>query len=208
GSIPEDAAAAMVNVTAVDPDDDGFLTVFPCGDLPTTSTVNYFEGQFVPNGAVAELSDDGTVCIYSLAATDILLDVSGYVPAGAGGLSTMVPARLLDTRPGELTIDGESAGDGRVPANGFIEVQVTGRAGIPEDATAAILNVGVVFPDGPGFVTLYPCGDVPVASNVNHTTGGVVRANNSITQLSDDGSVCIFTLSGTDLILDVAGWID
>jgi uncharacterized repeat protein (TIGR01451 family) len=208
GSVPDSAVAALVNVTAVNPAADGFLTVFPCGTRPDTSTVNYFAAQFVPNGAVAELSDDGDVCIYSLATTDILLDVSGYVPAGAAGIATMTPERLLDTRPGESTVDGDEAGGGRVPANGFIEVQVSGRAGIPADATAAILNVGVVYPDGPGFVTLYPCGDIPVASNVNHTTGGVVRANNSITKLSAEGTVCIYTLSGTDLILDVAGWIE
>lgn len=87
-------------------------------------------------------------------------------------------------------------------------MQITGRAGVPDDATAAIVNLGIIFPDGPGFATLYPCGTVPGTSNLNHTSAGVVQANNAVTRLSPTGSLCIFTLAEADLILDVTGYLE
>ena len=62
-------------------------------------TCNYFAGDVVPNAVLAKVGPGGKVCIYTLAGTDIVADVNGYVPAG-GSLGTVVPARLLETRLG------------------------------------------------------------------------------------------------------------
>jgi alpha-tubulin suppressor-like RCC1 family protein len=206
GAIPADAKTAIVNATAVFPDDPGFLTLYPCGPLPTTSTVNYFGGQVVPNGAVIELSPTGSLCIYTLAGSDIVLDVAGYVPASATRLTTRTPARLADTRPGEALIDGPSTSAGRVAAGTHIEVQVTGRADVPAGATAALLNLVAVYPGQPGFATLYPCGPLPNASNVNYAQAGLVVANNAVVKLSPTGTICIHTLAEADYVLDITGW--
>jgi len=210
GDVPDDAQAAIVNVTVVNPVEPGYVTLYPCtADVPTASTVNYFPGDVVPNGAVVDLSDDGELCIFTLAATDVLLDVTGFVPAGAEGITPMAPARLFDSRPGEPLVDGDAVGP-RLAAGEWVEVQVTGRADIPDTATAAFFNVAVVFPDGPGFVTLAPAEgtEAPTTSNLNHVAGGGVRANNAFTRLSDDGTVWIFTLSGADIVLDVTGYTE
>lgn len=198
GDVPADASAVLVNLTAVTPDADGYLTLYPCGERPGTSTINYAAGQFTPNGAIVPLSDTGSVCIYSLAASDVLLDVSGFVPADAEGVDPVTPVRLVDTRADD---------SGRVDAETLIEVQVAGTEGIPADATAVFSNVAAVFPDGPGYVTLYPCGDVPTTSNVNHVNGDVVMANNALTQLSADGTVCVYTKSGTDIVIDATAYL-
>jgi alpha-tubulin suppressor-like RCC1 family protein len=206
GSVPADATTAIVNATAVFPDAPGFLALYPCGPLPTTSTVNYFGGQVVPNGAVIDLSPTGSLCIYTLAATEIVLDVAGYVTAAATRLTTRTPARLADTRPGEALVDGVSTSAGRVAAGTHIEVQVTGRADVPTGATAALLNLVAVYPGQPGFATLYPCGPLPNASNVNYASAGLVVANNAVVKLSPTGSVCIYTLAESDYVLDITGW--
>lgn len=208
GGVPADATAAIVNATIIFPDGPGFATLYPCGDVPTSSNINYAAGTVTPNGAITQLSPTGTLCIYTLRSADVILDVSGYVPDDVDTIETRSPDRFLDTRQGETTVDGESAGEGRNPAGESIEVQITGRAGVPDDATAAIVNLGIIFPDGPGFATLYPCGTVPGTSNLNHTSAGVVLANNAVTRLSPTGSLCIFTLTGADLILDVTGHLE
>lgn len=205
GDVPADATAVIVNATIIFPDGPGFATLYPCGDVPTSSNINYAAGTVTPNGAITQLSASGTLCIYTLRSADVILDVSGYIPAGVDSIETRSPDRFLDTRLGESTVDGESAGEGRNGAGESIEVQITGRAGIPNDATAAIVNLGIIFPDGPGFATLYPCGTVPGTSNLNHTSAGVVLANNAVVRLSPTGSICIYTLTGADLILDVTG---
>ncbi len=208
GGVPDHAGSVMVNVTAISPSAPGFITVYPCGDRPATSTVNYFAGQFVPNGAVSDLSDRGTLCVYTSAATDVALDVGGWLPA-TDSLTTMTPARFVDTRTGpeNPTVDGAFKGGGRLAAGEVIEVSIAGRNGVPSSATAAVVNVAVVGPDGPGFLTLFPCGDRPTTSSVNHATAGTVRANNAIVKLSSTGTVCVFTLATTDVILDVSGWL-
>ena len=152
----------------------------------------------------------GELCVSTHAGTDILLDVTGFVPAGAGSVVSLEPARLFDSRPGEALVDGTSSGP-RLAADATVKVQVTGRHGIPGTATAALLNVAVVEPDGPTFVTLFACDDPgtavpPQASNLNLANGGV-RANNALTALSDDGSVCIYTRAGSDVVLDVTGFL-
>ena len=61
-----------------------------------------------------KIGTDGKVCINTHAASDIVVDVTGYIPAGSL-FSTVVPGRLLDTRsvPNYLTIDGLFQGNGR-----------------------------------------------------------------------------------------------
>ena len=114
--VPATASAVMLNVTAVFPTGPGYLTVFPCGaPRPLASNVNYAAGQVVPNAVLAKIGTGGTVCIYSLVDTDVVIDVTGFVPAG-GSPSTVVPARLLETRVGadDKTVDGLFQGIGPV----------------------------------------------------------------------------------------------
>jgi hypothetical protein len=66
--------------------------VYPCTpEVPLASNVNYFAGDISPNSVLAKLSDDGQVCIYSYGTTDVIVDVTGYVPPAA--------RRCRSTRP-------------------------------------------------------------------------------------------------------------
>ena len=82
GSVPLGATGAVLNVTALEAQAPGFLTVFPC-DTPTpdASNLNYATGQTIPNAVFAKLSADGRVCIYTYAAAGLIVDVNGYMPA-------------------------------------------------------------------------------------------------------------------------------
>jgi len=122
-------------------------------------------------------------------------------------VGTLTPARLLDTRADAETIDGVSAGGARPLAGSVTNVRVAGRGGVPSDATAAIVNFTVVTPDGPGFATLYPCTPTrPNASNINFV-GGAVVANGVAAKLDANGDVCIFTMTGADLLIDVNAYV-
>ena len=208
GGVPEGADAAMLNVTAVFPESAGFLTVWSCdGDVPVASSVNYAAGVVAPNAVLTALNDDGEACVYSLSATDLIVDVNGYVPIG-GSPAAVLPARLVESRLGEETDDGESEGFGQVDAESITRFVVAGRGGVPEGADAAMLNVTAVFPESAGFLTVWSCdGDVPVASSVNYAAG-VVAPNAVLTALNDDGEACVYSLSATDLIVDVNAAVD
>jgi hypothetical protein len=68
----------VLNVTAVNGANDGFVTVYPCGNRPLTSNVNFPVGSPVPNAVIAPVSSAGTVCFYVNADTDLLADISGW----------------------------------------------------------------------------------------------------------------------------------
>ena len=113
----------------------------------------------------------------------------------------MTPARLFDTRDGTGGV-----GPGKVAGGQVVEVPVAGRLGVPGSGAGAVaLNVTVTDADGPGFVTVYPCGDRPLASNVNFVAGQTVP-NAVIAPLSARGTVCLFASGGTHLLADVSGW--
>jgi hypothetical protein len=77
--VPPNARSVVLNVTATDPDASGFLTVYP-GNAPRpfTSNLNYLTGQTIPNAVIVGLGPTGTIDIFSLRATHVVVDVVGY----------------------------------------------------------------------------------------------------------------------------------
>ena len=208
GGVPVDAAAVVLNVTVTEPEADGFVTVYPCGtDRPNASNVNFTAGLTIANAVTARLGTDGSVCVFTLATTHLVVDVGGFHPA-TPSFGSLSPARLLETRdgPGMSTIDGQSLAIGRRSPFSVTAVQVTDRGGVPADATAVALNVTVTGPSGPGFVTVFPCGQSrPNASNLNYAAGQTI-ANAVTARVGSGGTVCLFTQSSADLIVDVNGF--
>ncbi|MEO1058176.1 MAG: hypothetical protein AAFY28_14795 [Actinomycetota bacterium] len=208
-NVPDDAKAVIINAIAVGPDGNGYLSFYPCDeDVPTTSSLNYQRGQVVANSAIVKMSGDGDICVFSLRDVHVVVDVTGYIGADST-VVPLVPARLAESREEEETIDDESAGFGKVDAKSVTEVDVAGRGGVPDDAVAVAVNLAAVQADGNGNLRVYPCSDEPpLASNVNVTAGGT-RANSAIVALSDTGSVCVYSSTSTDFILDVtAAFLD
>ncbi len=202
---PLDAEAAVLNVTATESGGPGYLTLYPCGTTPpTASTLNLLPGTDVPNLAVVPLGADGTVCLFASAATHVVIDAVGYVVSGSS-FQAVQPERLLETRVRE----GQIGYTGPTPVAGQrITLQVTGRAtpAVPAGAAAVVLNVTGVDATADGYVTVWPCDPVaPTTSTLNLVRGGT-RANLMIAKPSPDGTVCLITQSGSELIVDIAGW--
>lgn len=194
--VPADATAAMLNVTVTEPEALGFVTVYPCSEeVPTVSSVNYVAGQTVPNAVLALLDDDGAVCVFTLAAAHLVVDVNGtFSPSEADGtVRALAPTRLVDTRTTGTPLVG----------NEPFTVPVVGRGGVNADATGVIVNVTVTEPAAIGFVTVYRCGSsVPVASNLNFVAGETV-ANAVLAPVDADGDICIVSLVDTHIVIDV-----
>lgn len=208
GDVPIDTVAVAVNTTVVGPDDTGFITLYPCDDSPpTTSSLNYGAGETAGNYGIVGLSEEGTLCAVSKEDTDIVLDVTTSFLDDAF-FDAFTPARLLDTRDGEATIDGESQSGGRLEAGTVRKVQVAGRGGVPESAEAVAVNLTAVRPDGAGFVTLFSCdSERPLASSLNFGARAFTAGNAAIATLSDDGSLCVYAHEATHMIMDAnASW--
>lgn len=202
--VPDDALGVVLNVTAVNAASGGFFTVYPCTDeVPNASNLNYRAGQNIANTVFASLDADGNTCVFTSAESNVIIDVSGTLPADAF-IALPEPRRLADTRPQGDTFDGDVEGQGRQSAATFLKIPVRDRAGVPADAETAVLNVTTTNSQSNGFFTVYPCGDVPTASNLNYLEGQII-ANAVVSKLDDDGDVCVFTSAASNVIIDVAG---
>src|SRR5690606_5957027 len=135
-------------------------------------------------------------------ATHLLADVSGYFD-DPSELHPLNPTRLFDTRNG---LGGVPA----VPLLGgsVLEVPVAGKNGVPlSGASTVVMNVTSVSSTEHGFVTAYPCGSLPLTSNINLSLDKPVP-NTVIAPISPWGSVCFYVSGETDLLADVSGWFE
>jgi hypothetical protein len=199
--VPIDAAGVALNVTVTNPATAGFLTVYPCGaQRPTASNLNYVADQTVPNFVIAALSPDGDVCIDTMAVVDVVVDLAGYLPAGSPIVTLPEPKRIVDSR---LSLGVPR----RLAAGEVATVQVTGNAGVPSDASMVLVNTTAVDTGTPGFITVFPCGEaIPATSTLNFTANAIVP-NFVLARIGSGGQVCVFTMSPTDLVMDVAGYV-
>jgi hypothetical protein len=198
--------AVSLNVAVTGPDAAGFITVFPCGTRALASNLNYTAGETVANAVIAPVSLAGTVCFYSSATTDLVVDINGWFVAGEA-FTAIGPKRVFDTRPGHSPDALRNVGTTKLAANTMMKVQLTDLAGyIPGTGVGAVsLNIAVTGPEAAGFITVYPCGTRTAVSSLNFAAGQTV-ANAVIAPVSLAGTVCFYSSATTDLIVDINGW--
>jgi hypothetical protein len=203
--------AVSLNITATGTTADdfgGYVTVYPCGDRPNASSLNFVSGQTVPNAVIAPVSASGEVCFYALGTTDLIVDLNGHFLSGAGFTPT-TPTRIADTRSGSDQ-GVRTVTKAKVGGDTTLKVQFTDIAGLtPSSGVGAVsLNVtatGTTADDFGGYVTVYPCGALPNASNLNFVSGQIVP-NAVIAPVSASGEVCFYARGTTDLIVDLNGY--
>ena len=203
--VPTNASVVALNVTGILPTVDAYITAFPCGSMPSTSSLNPAAGRVTPNLVMAQVSPAGTVCFFANTDIDLVVDVVGYVSPGASNRFTpSTPFRFTDTRD---TRPDASAGQGgtRFASGQTLVVQIAGMRGVPAAARAISANLTVVDANDRGFVTAFPCGEVPTASNVNYELATAV-ANAAELSLSASGAICIYSSNSAHVIIDVNGW--
>jgi glucose/arabinose dehydrogenase len=210
GGLPAAASmdAAVLVVTAVTAADNGggFLSASPGGTPFSGSShlnTNGF-GDIRPNLVVVPLGADGSVDFHLLSIPDVVVDVAGYFTsatapnATAGRFHVIEPFREVDTRVG--------VGFGRLPGQVAGSIDPTTA---PADAQAMAHTITIVDNAGPGFVTPYPGGALPVVSAGNTTAAGQTHAVLSFTQLSAaPARMSYYTMMPTDLVVDTPGYFE
>jgi hypothetical protein len=80
-NVPVDATGVVMNVTAVDPTQPSFLTVFPAGVVrPLAPNLNFVAGQApTPNAVTVDVPASGQVSFYNNEGTvNVVADIVGY----------------------------------------------------------------------------------------------------------------------------------
>lgn len=148
---------------------------------------------------VALLVTSGHLFVPSVGSVLPTVEAAPFI-SGSSRFQAVAPARLADTRPDEGAYGFEPL------SAQVVRVQVAGRAGVPPNATAAVLTVTGVNTTAPGFVTVYPAGTtLPTASNVNFDGAGQVMANMVTVKLGVGGAVDVYMQRQMNVAVDVSG---
>ncbi len=213
-TIPSSAVALYGNATTVGPTSNGFLTFFPANaSRPLIASGNYQSGQTLNSPFVVGLSPAGQFKIYTVAQTNLVVDVHGYFSTeandvnGQGLLFTPLaaPVRLLDTRT-----TGQS---GCFTPGAALQAMVEqfqlarGTCTIGASAQAIVGNATVVNNPSNGFLTLWPSDATrPLVASSNWVANKVFNRFFMVSLGAGDGKFGMYASSGTDLVVDVSGY--
>jgi hypothetical protein len=183
-----------------------YLMAYPDGSPRPNpgSMVNAQAGQTMANMAVIPIGANGKVDVYTLAASDIVVEAEGYFTTTTGttggGFEPVTMTRLVDTRAGTGGV-----AKAKIPANGSITATIATGSPIPSTAGSAMLDVTVIG-TSTGYVGVYPGGTTAGNSAVDYTNG--VTSSTAVTQLGSGGKVTIANHGATavDVILDAEGY--
>jgi hypothetical protein len=84
------AASAFCNLTVVSPLSGGYMTLFPGGTRPATSSINFTTGAVIANFAVTGTNNTDTVSIFSSATSHVLLDISAFNVGNPGQIKPAI----------------------------------------------------------------------------------------------------------------------
>lgn len=197
-TIPTDAVALLLNVTALGASEQTFLTFWPDGDRPLASSLNPAPGQPpVPNAVTVDLSDAGGFNVYNNAGTvNAVIDVNGYY--------TQDSLSGLDERLSAL----ETAGVDQAVLNRIVAVE-TSTAGLTTDVAALNSDVAALDEAQPfavtardAFESVTASGAVVVSVDVTAPVDGHVTVNSTTnaneSTANDDVGCSITTAAGVD----------
>ena len=147
-------------------------------------------GQVLANLAVTALDSAGRACFTVSTKTDLIVDVLGWFGATGLRLQAQTPQRVVDTRGGIGGVIGPLAARGTVS--------------LPVANQGMLATVTAVQTPGIGFLTAYPCGPIPYASNLNYAAYDVI-ANLAVVPPGQGARACVMTSAGGQVLVDKAG---
>lgn len=144
--VPDDASAVILNVQVVKPSASGQLVIEPHGEHTNVGMQQLTKGRSISATVVVPLHDPAIQFRLSAGEARVIVSVLGYLsPSAQGRMTATSPSLIFDTRSATVSTSPK----------GFA---VAGRNGIPDNATAALINVEVVNPAAAGQLVVEPYG--------------------------------------------------
>src|ERR1700722_20184162 len=211
--------AVVVNVTAVDPTNNTYLSVNPDGvtTSPGTSNLNPDAGTVLANLVEVGVSTAGKIDVYNnVGTTNVVVDVEGYVDSSPAGLYTpaTTPVRICDTRAsgnGVAPNPCDAHGLSPIGSGQTLTFAVNGIGSpVPAAVSAVVFNLTAISPTISTVLTAFAGGTgMPNASNLNVAAHAVLpnRVIVPVTCVSGSCTVSIWNSVGSvNIAVDVDGW--
>ena len=192
-SVPT-GSTAVLTVTATGSAGSGYVQLYTGSNAPLASNVNFDPGSTTPNSVLIATPADGRInVVVGGSAVDLVVDLSGYVPATA--VTAVAASRIGDSR------SGVGFGPGKVSGTKTLTLP----SAIPATAGLVALTVTATQAGAVGNVVAYSGATVPATSNVNFAPG---RTQANLVLVKPTEGTVSFKVNGgpTDLVVDVAGY--
>ncbi len=189
--IPATATAVVLTATVTAPTAAGYVSVAPAGSTASPAIQNFAKAQPISGTTTVGLTSGKAQVRVSAGKATVALDVAGWYGTSASGstYTPLAPSKVLD-------------GTVRTSAT---RVVVAGRAGVPTNATAVVLQADVSRPATSGRLRITPSGNDAGVVSVMYSKG-VTVANTTTVRLSG-GAVQARVSSGSARVLaDVVGY--
>ncbi|ROS75662.1 hypothetical protein EDF24_1232 [Curtobacterium sp. PhB130] len=208
--LPDDGTVGSVSLvaTVADIPSQAILYGRPDTNASTTSMGIYggIDNDNTSFSSVLAVAADGTIQVKTQNSVRLILDVQGYYTANTdgtapGGFVPLNGKRIVDTR------SGLGATKATVAGGKTVTVQVSGTAGVPADASGAIVNlIAINTTDKVGYLTPYAADGTRPTNSFNYA-GSTTTGMQAQVQLSADGKINIYNgTSAINLVVDVQGY--
>jgi hypothetical protein len=196
GAVPP-SNGLTVTLNAVNAAKTGTLQIWPCDRSPSGIPVLVVTtGATASTAAATRVAGDGTVCVSSTVATDIVLDATSVWGIGGGRqMRAVTPSRVYDSR---------NAG-GKVGGGSVASIAVAGAGGVNGGASVVSVTVSATSSSGRGTVAAWPCGQNKPFVAMMQLMPGITSSSTVIVGLGG-GKLCLSPTASTHLIVDVTGY--
>jgi hypothetical protein len=216
GVPPTGVTAVVVNVTAITPNRNTFITVYPAGaSRPATSNLNPLTGTVIANLVEVGVNGSGQMDVFNdVGTTGLIVDVEGYVSSASTGLYNPLaaPVRICDTRAAGPGINPNQCNVGGThPINGGASLSFAVHTSTdnvpPSNVSAVVFNLTAINPTVNTVLTAYPgLTSAPTASNLN-LSANTVLPNRVVVPVGTDGTVDIKNSIGSvNVAVDIDGY--
>ncbi|MPY92223.1 MAG: hypothetical protein GEV08_03895 [Acidimicrobiia bacterium] len=208
-----DAAAVVVNVTALQPTAPGWVAVVPSGSvapnvLPPVSSVQWDAGESASSVSVVKLSGGAIDLIYPAGSApgstvELAVDLQGWYQDTADFLA-VDPYRIVDTRVPGMNFCC-------IPGPEKLQPGETGHYSFPPSPwTQAIVKITALNANALGYLTAYQGGAPPTGtSTLNYSPSpGDVTVNMAVVDLAAYRHLEVYNEGGAvDVLIDVYGFV-
>jgi len=190
--VPANATAVVLQSDVTKPAASGTLRITPSGDSAGVVTLTYRAGVTIANTTTVALSDGAVQMLVSAGSAAVLADVVGYyAPVSTG--SVFVPADPVRAATVPATTTART-------------ITVAGTAGVPRNATAAVINAKVGGGTNNGFLRVTGAGLGSSVPTQIYAPGQTI-GNALIAPLAAAGQVQAKVSAGTATVyVDVVGY--
>ncbi|HEY2271384.1 MAG TPA: hypothetical protein VGH30_01315 [Jatrophihabitantaceae bacterium] len=191
GTVPTDAVAADITVTASGRSHSGKLSIEPCGTSAAKVTVLRFaKAQSISDHVNAPLGTDGKVCVRVTSKADFQIDLDGYYPS-ASGYHPITPTTVLATRT--------------IAVGAQVSFKVA-KGPIPTDTTSVAFYATASFASNSGRIVLWPCGEPRPAVTAVSYPKTTPRIGFALSPVGSNGKVCAWASHTTSLAVVAVGY--